>query len=83
MRGSQMQRRFNPESIKIIREARNLSREEFAAMLGGDTSRQLIHAWETGKYKPSVESLASIVNALSLKSVDIFFTNSDHQDSRH
>ncbi len=73
-----MSKTFNPESIKIIREARNLSREEFAAMLGGDASRQLVHAWETGKYNPSVESLSAIVNALGLKSVDIFFTNSDH-----
>ena len=73
-----MPKSFNPDSIRIIREARNLSREEFAAMLGGDASRQLIFAWETGKYNPSVEYLSTIVNALGLKSMDIFFTNSDH-----
>ena len=76
-----MQRRFNPESIRIIREARNLSREQFASMLGGDASRQLVHAWETGKYNPPVESLSSIVNALGLKSMDIFFTSSDQHNN--
>ena len=76
-----MLRKFNPDAIKIIREARNLSREEFASLLGGDASRQLVHAWETGKYNPSVESLSAIVNALGLKSMDIFFTITDQQNN--
>ena len=78
-----MSKTFNPESIRIIREARNLSREEFATILGGDTSRQLIHAWETGKYNPSVESLSAIVNALGLRSMDIFFSHNDQQNDSH
>lgn len=76
-----MPKRFNPESIRIIRESHNLSREQFADMLGATASRQLIHGWETGKYTPSVEYLSNIVNLLSLKSMDIFFTNTDHHDN--
>jgi DNA-binding transcriptional regulator YiaG len=74
------QKHYNPEAIRIIREARNLSREEFAAMLGGTASRQLVHAWEAGGVKPSVEYLAIIVNALGLRSVDIFFVETDQQN---
>lgn len=74
-----MPKHYNPESIRIIRESHNLSREEFAAKLGGTASRQLIHAWETGLYVPSVDSLSAIVNALGLKSLDIFFVNDDQQ----
>lgn len=74
-----MPKQFNPESIRIIREARNISRDELAQMLGGSTSRQVIHAWETGKYPPGSDTLAHILNTLGLKSMDIFFTNTDQQ----
>jgi transcriptional regulator with XRE-family HTH domain len=76
-----MSRRFNPDAIRIIREARNLSREELATLLGRKASRQMVHAWETGEYNPSVESLSAIMNALGLKSVDIFFTNTDQHNN--
>jgi len=70
---------FNPDSIRIIREAHNLSMEQFAARLGGKTSRQLVHFWETGKHTPNADTLTMIVNSLGLKSMDIFFTEVDQQ----
>lgn len=72
-------KRFNPESIRIIREARNMSRADLAAAMGGSASRQLIHMWETGKCNPSADYLSNIVNVLGLKSLDIFFTSTDQQ----
>lgn len=70
---------FNPDSIRIIREAHGLSMEQFAARLGGKTSRQLVHFWETGKHTPNADTLTMIVNGLGLKSMDIFFIETDQQ----
>ena len=71
---------FNPDSIRIIREAHSLSMEKLAERLGGKASRQLIHQWESGKHTPSADALSSIVNALSLRSIDIFFTETDQHN---
>lgn len=71
---------FNPDSIRIIREAHSLSMDQLAERLGGKTSRQLIHLWESGKHTPSAESLLSIANSLNLKSMDIFFIESGQQN---
>ena len=70
-----MGKRFNHDSIRIIRESRNLTREQFAEVLGA--SRQLVYLWETGKYKPSMEYIMTIANKLDLRSVDIFFIDTD------
>jgi DNA-binding transcriptional regulator YiaG len=70
---------FNPDSIRIIREAHNLSMEQLAERLGGKTSRQLVHLWETGKHTPRADALTMIVNTLGLKSMDIFFTETDQR----
>ena len=74
---------FNPESIRIIREAHNLSMDQLAGKLCVKTSRQLVYLWETGKHTPSADSLTLIVNALGLKSMDIFFTDIDQQYISH
>lgn len=71
-------KQFNHNSIRIIREARSLSREQLADMIGA--SRQLVYLWETGKHCPSADYLASIISALGLKSTDIFFVNDDQHN---
>ena len=70
-----MKRRFNPNSIKIIRTTKNLTLEQFADTLSaGDcrVSRQNIWQWENGEQVPSVPSLLKIVNAHNVP-FEIFF----------
>ena len=70
--------RFNPDMIRIIRVQRGLTREEFAKRIGG--SRQQVHAWETGKYRPSYGSISAIVSAMGLKSADVFFVMPERRE---
>lgn len=53
--------------------------EQLAGKLGGKASRQLIHQWESGKHTPNADALTMIVNALGLRSIDIFFTDVGQQ----
>lgn len=75
-----MNRRFNPNSIRIIRTTKNMTLEQFADTLsngGSKVSRQNIWQWENGEQVPSVPSLLKIVNAHSVP-FEIFFEQDDY-----
>lgn len=68
-------KRFNPNSIKIIRTTKNMTLEAFAETLStadSKVSRQNIWQWESGEQVPSVPSLLKIVNAHKIP-FEIFF----------
>lgn len=67
-----MNKIFNPNSIRILRQALNLTQEEFAAKLGKSYSKQVISQWENSMQVPSVPSLLAVVNTFSVP-FDIFF----------
>lgn len=76
-----MKRRFNPNSIRIIRTTKNMTLEAFAETLStadSKVSRQNVWQWENGEQVPSVPSLLKIVNAHNVP-FDIFF----EQDEFH
>jgi transcriptional regulator with XRE-family HTH domain len=65
-------KRFNKNSIKVIRTTKNMTLEAFAESLGNGVSRQIVSQWENGDQEPRIESLLKIVNAHSVP-IDIFF----------
>ena len=65
-------KRFNPNSIRIIRTTKNMTLDEFAKSIGDDVSRQIVWQWENGAQVPSVPSLLRIVNAHKVP-FEIFF----------
>ena len=67
-----MKIKFNPNSIRILRQALNLTQEEFAARLGKSYSKQVVSQWENSMQVPSVPSLLAVVNTFSVP-FDIFF----------
>jgi DNA-binding transcriptional regulator YiaG len=52
-----MSRTLTPERIRKIRKSRNLTRNEFAALLGliGKNRGTTVHGWEVGRRVPSPE----------------------------
>lgn len=52
------------QKIKECRQAKGISQEELAGMLG--TSQQTIYIWETGKRTPKKETLNRIYEALGV-----------------
>jgi DNA-binding transcriptional regulator YiaG len=71
-------KRFNPNSIKIIRSTKGMTLEQFAESIGDTVSKQIVHQWENGAQVPSVPSLLRIVNAHNVP-FEIFF----EQDVNH
>lgn len=57
--------RFNPGRLRVIRESRLESREQFAKVIG--VSRQTIYAWEEGRGVPTGEQLQRISRALQIR----------------
>jgi DNA-binding transcriptional regulator YiaG len=65
-------KRFNPNSIRVIRTTKNMTLEKFAQSIGDNVSKQLVSQWEKGEQVPSVPSLLRIVNAHNVP-FEIFF----------
>lgn len=63
---------FNHQSTKKIRGERGLTLHEFAQMLGGTYQAQHVQNWESGKMKPSVNSLIRISEVFNLP-LEFFF----------
>lgn len=55
--------------VKFEREKRGLSQEEFASKTG--LSRNAIWKIETGKVKPTLDTLEKIANALEMEFVEL------------
>lgn len=70
-------KRFNPNSIKIIRTTKGMTLDAFAKSIGDNVSRQLVYQWESGAQVPSVPSLLQIVNAHKVP-FDIFFDQDNY-----
>jgi DNA-binding transcriptional regulator YiaG len=66
-------KKFNPNSIKMLRQIYNLKQSEFARRLK-TVNRQDVHNWESGRSIPSIKSLLNIVNTFNT-SIEIFFEN--------
>jgi len=67
-----MQKKFNQNSIRVLRQALNLTQAEFALRIGKNYTKQLVSQWENGEQVPSVRSLLSVVNSLNVP-FEIFF----------
>ena len=72
MKGDTMETKFNPNSIRILRQALSLTQEEFASKLGKSFSKQMVSQWENSFQIPSVLTLLAIVNTFEVP-FDIFF----------
>jgi len=78
-----MKRKFNPNSIRILRQALSLTQEEFASKLGKSFSKQIVSQWENAVQIPSVSSLLAIVNTFNVP-LDIFFEETaEHGNKQH
>ena len=73
-------KRFNPNSIRVIRTTKNMTLEQFAQSIGDNVSRQLVSQWENGSQVPSVPSLLKIVNAHKVP-FEIFFELDEYQSN--
>lgn len=71
-----MTQHFNPDRLEALRLAHGLSREQFASRIG--VSRQIIHAWITGRRKPTVGKIELVARAFNVSS-SYFFAGSGHQ----
>lgn len=56
---------FKQSQIKALREGLGLTQEEFGRRIGVTT--QAVSAWEAGKVKPTVDSLAKIAGEFGAK----------------
>jgi transcriptional regulator with XRE-family HTH domain len=63
--------RFNLDRLIALREARGLSGEAFAAMIG--TSKQHVSQWETGELTPTTATIIKISNIFDVSPL-YFFT---------
>ena len=72
-----MTQHFNPDRLEALRLAHGLTHEQFASK--GGVTRQIIHAWMTGKCKPTVLKLERVATAFGL-STAYFFADIDHQN---
>lgn len=73
---SDMAQHFNPDRLEALRLAHGLTRTEFASRIG--VSRQIIHAWITGKTKPTVSTVERVAKAFNLES-RFFFSDAVNQ----
>lgn len=69
-------KKFNHNSIRILRQAHGLSQSQFAEKIGNTIKKQHVSQWENDEQKPSVDSLARIANAFNVP-IDIFFDKVD------
>ena len=72
-----MPQHFNVDRLEALRLAHGLTREAFAKKIG--VSRQVIHAWMTGKKRPNVASIERAAKAFGLDSA-YFFADAGHQN---
>jgi len=56
---------FKQSQIKALREGLGLTQEEFGRRIGVTT--QAVSAWESGKVKPTVDSVAKIASEFGAK----------------
>lgn len=75
-----MTQHFNPDRLEALRLAHHLTRAEFAARIG--VTRQIIHAWLTGKTKPTVAKLEQAAKAFGVDS-RYFFADTVNQNGDH
>ena len=71
-----MTQHFNPDRLEALRLAHGLTKDQFARR--GGVTRQILHAWLTGKSKPTVASIERMATAYGLNSA-YFFADTDHQ----
>ena len=72
-------KRFNPNSIRIIRTTKEMTLEKFAETIStadSKVSRQNVWQWENGEQVPSVPSLLKIVNSHKVP-FEIFFDSDE------
>ncbi len=72
-----MEHIFNPERLTALREAHNLTQDDFASQLG--IVKQQLSRWETGQNIPSVKTILRICNLFKIKPA-YFFTLRHHRD---
>ena len=65
-------KKFNPDSIRVLRLTKNMTLEEFAQSLGDTVSKQLVSQWELARHIPSVGSLLRICDVHKVP-LEIFF----------
>lgn len=75
-----MTQHFNPDRLEALRLAHGLSRSQFADKIG--LSRQIVHAWLTGRRRPTVTKIEMVAKAFNLDS-RYFFADTVHQIGEH
>jgi len=75
-------KRFNPVSIRILRQAHGLTLEAFAKRIGAESKRQIVHQWENGIQIPTVKSLLLIANTFGVP-LDIFFEEDNYHSNNN
>jgi DNA-binding XRE family transcriptional regulator len=68
--------KYEPNVIKVLRVSKGMTPSQFAREIG--VERQNIYHWERGT-RPTIDAFVQIANAFGLKSLDIFFSNSDYR----
>ena len=71
-------KKFNPDRIRALREARGLTLEAFAQGIG--VQRQHVDGWEHGRAKPRIDSLIAISNTYGVE-ISYFFADEEHLSS--
>lgn len=77
-------KRFNPNSIKIIRMTKDMTQQQFADSIstdGSKVSRQNIWQWENKEQVPETASLLKIVNAHNVP-FEIFFEEAGYSSNQ-
>jgi transcriptional regulator with XRE-family HTH domain len=79
----QRQYKFDPDSIKAIRQKLNLKQSDLAELVGDKTTKTTIFRWENGKSTPDADALAAIYSiAVQGGIMPGFFKKSDIQAGR-
>ena len=72
-----MTQHFNPDRLEALRLAHRLTKDQFAQR--GGITRQILHAWLTGKGTPTLRSIERVASAYGLPT-GYFFACIDHQN---
>jgi len=72
--------KFEPDRIRLAREAKELSQSELASKVG--VTLQRVVQWEKGKVKPNQDSLTAVCNVTGL-APRFFFAEYVHNVREH
>lgn len=64
--------KFNPEAIRNLREAHNLTPPAFARRIGSNRNAPI--KWERGEVKPSVSTIEAISTEFNIADANVFFS---------